>query len=297
MSRLRGRCYCGAVEYSVGAEEDVVRASFCHCVECRLAHGSPMTWVVWLRERPIVEQGLEKIVEYARNKLCRVFCRDCGSRLWSVDGDGCVGAYVGSFDASDVPRSWEPTSHDFVNEAILPLDKIQDGLERRPQDDSSVVVASSSSSRRELVGRCHCGQVEFAVLADPDLALSGGSLCHCQSCRRATGAAVFQVKYLKPEAFRITKGADLVRSIVLKPGWGTDRRFCGNCGSRVYHVVQDWGDDAAKFRGAIGLLPALLSGYGGAENPLPDFCQPRIHVNFEEAIVPLDKWVDGLERW
>merc|ERR1712137_279557 len=41
METLRGRCYCGTIEFEVRATKPVL-SIYCHCSDCRRAHGAPV---------------------------------------------------------------------------------------------------------------------------------------------------------------------------------------------------------------------------------------------------------------
>jgi hypothetical protein len=55
-------------------------------------------------------------------------------------------------------------------------------------------------------GSCFCGAVEVEVTGTPE----GMGYCHCRSCRSWSGGPVNAFTLWKPEAVRITSGADRV---------------------------------------------------------------------------------------
>jgi hypothetical protein len=83
-----------------------------------------------------------------------------------------------------------------------------------------------SSTTQQFEGRCLCGAVRFIATGQP----KGVYWCHCQSCRRHTGApaAVFALYNLKD--YTVTKGE--ITKFDSTPGQ-TRRGFCSRCGSTL----------------------------------------------------------------
>ncbi len=81
-----------------------------------------------------------------------------------------------------------------------------------------------------LKGSCLCGKVQYEIQGEPKKVL----MCHCQNCRKASGAAFTTNGLLDRENFAITKGEDQIKEYEAVPG--VLRRFCGNCGSPIYSV-------------------------------------------------------------
>jgi hypothetical protein len=74
-------------------------------------------------------------------------------------------------------------------------------------------------------GSCLCGQVRYRVAG----AAVAQTLCHCQSCRRATGGVSVAWAVFDKEDFALLQGE--VREYSSSPGiyWGS----CAKCGSLV----------------------------------------------------------------
>jgi len=82
------------------------------------------------------------------------------------------------------------------------------------------------SGKKLLTGGCFCGEVRYAV--DATMA-ADACVCHCENCRRTTGAPMVAWFSVKPDAFRITAGAP-VRFASSATG---ERQFCGRCGAQL----------------------------------------------------------------
>jgi hypothetical protein len=85
---------------------------------------------------------------------------------------------------------------------------------------------------RELIGRCACEAVSFAVADDFKYAAN----CHCSVCRRATGSAFKPFGGIEVGALRLTRGS----SNLMKFGGDIDHDVrCATCGSYLYSVVRN----------------------------------------------------------
>ena len=136
-------------------------------------------------------------------------------------------------------------------------------------------------------GQCYCGEIEFVV--DPSVTPLVSLYCHCESCRRAHAAPLYQVIYIAPKAFRITKGEDTHLKSFTRPKEGSPERFfCGNCGSRVKNELP------AQRDLGVGFFPALLNEEN--QHNLPEHWRPDRHYLSVEAVLPIEKLCDGLER-
>ena len=94
---------------------------------------------------------------------------------------------------------------------------------------------------RVRYGGCSCGAVRFEVRGEP----AKIGICHCQECRKATGAAF--VAY-----------ADWPRSALTFTGEGRSfrgRSFCPVCGSRLFHLSDH---EAEIMIGALDDAPSDL---------------------------------------
>lgn len=147
----------------------------------------------------------------------------------------------------------------------------------RPKSLKVLDVAAAN-----LRGFCYCGSVQYSVKADATV--KRATFCHCESCRRAHSAPVYQVCYVLASDFHITAGQEALKACPFRgdPEKGS-RSFCSHCGSRVCNVMTD---------GRVGFFPNTLE--IGMQRALPKKFRPTLHHCPEEAVFALPD--DGLTR-
>lgn len=109
------------------------------------------------------------------------------------------------------------------------MDDARPARPRRPARRSAPTRPAAEAPPR---GRCLCGAVRFAF--DPAAVVSRG-LCHCESCRRATGAPVTAWITVRDTGWRWVVGRPRVH--VSSPG--VRRSFCGDCGSPLGYATDE----------------------------------------------------------
>jgi hypothetical protein len=122
-------------------------------------------------------------------------------------------------------------------------------------------------------GGCLCGKVRYRVTGNPRTS----AICHCVSCRRASGAQSVAWLTFPSEAFSFVSGdpAEYRSSVEVS------RTFCGGCGtSLTYRHDRD-----PDF---IDVTTASLE--------LPDEFPPTRHVWLEDK-VSWESVNDGLQRF
>lgn len=80
----------------------------------------------------------------------------------------------------------------------------------------------SSNLTKSWQGGCLCGAVRYEINAS----LRKTSLCHCEDCRRASGAPVVAWTFFPHGTLRVLKGKP--RLLVHA---GRERTFCADCGT------------------------------------------------------------------
>jgi hypothetical protein len=119
-------------------------------------------------------------------------------------------------------------------------------------------------------GRCFCGAVELTVTGEP----VATGYCHCTSCRHWSAGPVNAFSLWKPEAVKITKGADRIGVYNKTPA--SYRKWCTSCGG---HIMTDH----PGFK--------LVDVYAAV---IPDFkFEPHLHVHYQETVLRLK---DGLPK-
>ena len=126
------------------------------------------------------------------------------------------------------------------------------------------------SNEKSYEGSCFCGAVQFTVSGEP----AAMGYCHCESCRSWSASPVNAFSLWKPEAVRVTKGADKVGAFNKTPK--STRKWCKACGGHVFTEHPQWG----------------VTDVYAASIPSLDF-KPGLHVNYQETKLRMK---DGLPK-
>ena len=118
---------------------------------------------------------------------------------------------------------------------------------------------------------CFCGAVEFTVSGDAEAA----GYCHCGSCRKWSAGPVNAFSLWKPEAVKVTKGADMVGAF--NKSELSHRQFCRRCGGHLFTAHPPWNLVDVY----VALLPELAF-------------EPKVHVHYQETVLPMK---DGLPKF
>lgn len=120
-------------------------------------------------------------------------------------------------------------------------------------------------------GGCRCGAVRFQASADPHHV----SYCHCNDCRRATGAPVTAfVGFMTDE---VSLAGDGLRTF---ENGDVTRSFCGRCGSPIAYLDSRIGDCIYFYLGVMDE---------------PSLYQPTVHAHVHSQL-PFLHIPDGLPR-
>jgi hypothetical protein len=119
-------------------------------------------------------------------------------------------------------------------------------------------------------GECFCG----AVKLEADGAPEAMGYCHCRSCRSWSGGPVNAFSLWRPDAVKVTAGAEHVATYAKTAM--SERQYCAKCGG---HLMTNHPP-----LGMVDIFAATLPGL--------DF-QPGVHVNYAETVLPMK---DGLPK-
>ena len=113
----------------------------------------------------------------------------------------------------------------------------------------------------EHTGRCLCGAVRYRAEGAPKWIAN----CHCESCRRATGAPMASYAGFAAERFAYTAGAPT--RFASSPG--VTRSFCGRCGSPLTY-------EGARWPGEVHVLIGTLDRPGDFVPTLNAFVEEKL---------------------
>ena len=122
-------------------------------------------------------------------------------------------------------------------------------------------------------GRCYCGKVRFSASGP----VRNLCICHCESCRRAAGAAFVAWGTVDADHFKLLSGG----TSVIRTSAEVERTFCTHCGSSLtyHHTVRD---------GDLDFTLASLDD--------PSALVPRMHIWVQDKL-PWIELSDGLPQF
>lgn len=118
-------------------------------------------------------------------------------------------------------------------------------------------------------GGCHCGAIRYSVAGERKY----GGVCHCETCRRTTGALTTAWNAFSTEGFEVEGEPKSYSS-----SDGVIRQFCGQCGTSLFYYNE------ALMPGVVDILATTLDD--------PAELVPQVHVNMADAL----PWEAGLDE-
>ena len=119
-------------------------------------------------------------------------------------------------------------------------------------------------------GECFCGAVKLEASGAPEAM----GYCHCRSCRSWSGGPVNAFTLWKPDAVKVTAGAENLATY--NKTEISYRQYCSKCGG---HLMT-----SHPTLGLVDVFSATL--------PTLEF-KPGVHVNYAETVLPMR---DGLPK-
>ena len=120
-------------------------------------------------------------------------------------------------------------------------------------------------------GSCFCGAVKFTLRGAP----AAAGYCHCESCRQWSAGPVNAFTLWKPEALRITEGADHIGAY--HKTTRSHRKWCKSCGGHLFTEHPHWE--------LVDVYAAVIANYR---------FEAGVHVNYQESVLPMQ---DGLPKF
>lgn len=121
-STYEGKCFCGAVQFSVTGAPAAM--GYCHCGSCRLWSAGPVNaFTLWQPQSFKVTRGAEHIGTYHKTpRSARSWCTQCGGHLYTQHPQwNLTDVY-----AAAIPTfPFKPAVHVHYQESVLPM---RDGL-------------------------------------------------------------------------------------------------------------------------------------------------------------------------
>jgi hypothetical protein len=121
-------------------------------------------------------------------------------------------------------------------------------------------------------GSCFCGAVQLTVTGEP-VAMG---YCHCESCRHWSAGPVNAFTLWKPDAVKVTRGAESIGSYNKTPH--SARKWCKQCGGHLF--TEHPGMGLTDVYAAI--IPTLAF-------------KPGVHVHYQEAVLHIHDGVTKMQ--
>ena len=111
-------------------------------------------------------------------------------------------------------------------------------------------------------GGCHCGAVRYEVDGEPQHV----ALCHCNDCRKSSGAPMVAWAAFTEDQFKLVEG----EPVTFNSSGSAMRSFCPKCGSGLYYR------NAEFLPGIVDIQSATLDD--------PEALPPGAHIQTAERL-------------
>ena len=116
-------------------------------------------------------------------------------------------------------------------------------------------------------GGCHCGNIRYEVNGEPRYV----ALCHCEACRKSSGAPMVSWAAFTEDQFRVTKG----EAKTINSSGKSMRSLCPDCGTGLYFRNAD------TLPGIVDIQSATLDN--------PDVYAPKVQIQTADRIGWIEK--------
>ena len=113
-----------------------------------------------------------------------------------------------------------------------------------------------------LEGGCYCGAVRYEVNGEPQHV----ALCHCNDCRKSSGAPMVAWAAFTEDQFKLVEG----EPVTFNSSGSAMRSFCPKCGSGLYYR------NAEFLPGIVDIQSATLDD--------PEALPPGAHIQTAERL-------------
>lgn len=86
----------------------------------------------------------------------------------------------------------------------------------------------------KLNGACLCKTLQYSIEGE----IVTTANCHCNTCKKSTGAAFQTVAVIRKKCLRFIKDADELQSYEISEK--ASKHFCGQCGTPIYNTHKDF---------------------------------------------------------
>lgn len=259
---VRAHCHCKRFDFSfdLPANHLPLQSAFCSCSSCRHATGQlAASFATVSLPQQELKLDVSRLSRYDTSEIRqRYFCPRCGANVVDLTDDKwrfCTGTIA---ETPDVALERKLIFvEDTVDGGMAPWLKdvrkaFAEGSGSRELQDEALWTSSKKGSKgtETLLGKCHCGRVQFEILPPTDGQYYEAGLDACASCRLTTGFEISSWTSVPLTQVRLLGGAPLLRPEEpsgYESSPGVFRYFCGTCGAATFIVKKDqsWVDIAA----------------------------------------------------
>lgn len=123
-------------------------------------------------------------------------------------------------------------------------------------------------------GRCHCGAVRFSV----DGEMQHHAVCHCEDCRRSSGAIMVAWAAFPKDSLTVESGTPKV----YRSSEHGERHFCGQCGTGLFYFNE-------------AMLPGIVDVQSVAFDTAAEMA-PQAHIQVADSL-PWEASLGDLPRF